>query len=111
MKKQDILENQVNYAYLALGSNLGKKIKNLEFAKYKLTKIGINIVKSSSFYITKSWTNTKFQEIVNSDIFIKTKLILQDLFIGFICFFFKFLINFFFFLLLSFDVLFFCQAN
>ena len=81
MKRQDILENQVNYAYLALGSNLGKKIKNLEFAKYKLTKIGINIVKSSSFYITKSWPYTKFPEFVNSVIFIKTTLLLPDLFI------------------------------
>ena len=81
VKRQDILENQVNYAYLALGSNLGKKIKNLEFAKYKLTKIGINIVKSSSFYITKSWPNTKFPEFVNSVIFIKTTLLLPDLFI------------------------------
>ena len=78
MKRQDILENQVNYAYLALGSNLGKKIKNLEFAKYKLTKIGINIVKSSSFYITKSWPNTKFPEFINSVIFIKTTLSLPD---------------------------------
>ena len=81
MKRQDILENQVNYAYLALGSNLGKKIKNLEFAKYMLTKIDINIVKSSSFYITKSWPNTKFPEFVNSVIFIKTTLLLPDLFI------------------------------
>ena len=38
MKKQDTLENQANYAYLALGSNLGSKINNLEYAKYKLSK-------------------------------------------------------------------------
>ena len=81
MKRQDILENQVNYAYLALGSNLGKKIKNLEFAKYKLSKIGISIIKSSSFYITKSWPNTKFPNFVNAVIFIKTNLLLPDLFI------------------------------
>ena len=81
MKRQDILENQVNYAYLALGSNLGKKIKNLEFAKYKLAEIGINIIKSSSYYVTKSWPNTKFPDFVNAVIFIKTKLLLPDLFI------------------------------
>ena len=81
MKKQDILENQVNYAYLALGSNLGKKKRNLEFVKYKLAKIGIDIVKSSSFYVTKSWPNTKFPEFINSVIFIKTTLLLPDLFI------------------------------
>ena len=38
VKKQDTLGNQVNYAYLALGSNLGKKIINLELAKYQLYK-------------------------------------------------------------------------
>jgi len=81
VKRQDILENQVNYAYLALGSNLGKKKRNLEFVKYKLAKIGIDIVKSSSFYVTKSWPNTKFPDFVNAVIFIKTKLLLADLFI------------------------------
>ncbi len=80
MKRQDILENQANYAYLALGSNLGKKIKNLELAKYKLTKIGVDIIKTSSFYITKSWPNTKFPDFINTVLFIKTKLILPDLF-------------------------------
>ena len=80
MKKQDILENQVNYAYLALGSNLGKKIKNLEFAKYKLTRVGVDIIKSSSFYITKSWPNSKYPDFINSVIFVKTKLLLPNLF-------------------------------
>ena len=80
MKRRDILENQVNYAYLALGSNLGKKIKNLEFAKYKLTRVGVDIIKSSSFYITKSWPNTKYPDFINSVIFVKTKLLLPDLF-------------------------------
>jgi len=80
VKKQDILENQVNYAYLALGSNLGKKIKNLEFAKYKLTGVGVDIIKSSSFYITKSWPNSKYPDFINSVIFVKTKLLLPNLF-------------------------------
>ena len=44
MKKQDTLENQANYAYLALGSNLGSKINNLEYAKYKLSKIGVKLL-------------------------------------------------------------------
>ena len=80
MKKQDILENQVNYAYLSLGSNLGKKIKNLEFAKYKLSKIGIDIIKTSSFYSTKSWPNSKFPDFINSVLLIRTKLSLPGLF-------------------------------
>ena len=80
MKKQDTLENQVNYAYLAIGSNLGKKIKNLELAKYKLSNAGINIIKTSDFYITKSWPNSRFPDFVNAVLLIKTKLKLIELF-------------------------------
>ena len=80
MKKQDTLENQANYAYLALGSNLGSKINNLEYAKYKLSKIGVKIIKSSSYYHTKSWPNINFPDFINSVLFIKTDLMLKDLF-------------------------------
>ena len=80
MKKLDTLENQVNYVYLALGSNLGKKLTNLELTKYKLSKIGVNIIKSSSFYSTKSWPNSKFPEFLNSVLFVKTRLLLPELF-------------------------------
>ena len=80
MRKQDILENQVNYAYLALGSNLGKKIKNIEIARYKLSKIGVFVIKSSSFYCTKSWPDTKFPDFINSVLLVKTKLLLPELF-------------------------------
>jgi len=80
VKKQDTLENQANYAYLALGSNLGSKINNLEYAKYKLSKIGVKIIKSSSYYHTKSWPNINFPDFINSVLLIKTDLILKDLF-------------------------------
>ena len=80
MKRQDTLGNQVNYAYLALGSNLGKKIKNLEFAKYKLSKAGVKIIKSSKFYTTKSWPNSKFPDFINSVLLVKTNLLLPELF-------------------------------
>ena len=39
--KQDISENLVNAVYLGIGSNLGNKKKNIEKAKYLLTKKGI----------------------------------------------------------------------
>ena len=74
MKKLDTLENQVKYVYLALGSNLGKKIKNLELAQYKLSKIGVNIIKTARFYCTKSWPNTKFPDFINAVLLIRTKL-------------------------------------
>jgi len=80
VKKQDTSENQVNYVYLSLGSNLGKKIKNLEFAKYKLSKIGVNIIKTSGFYRSKSWPNSKFPDFINIVLFVKTKLLLPELF-------------------------------
>ena len=80
MKKLGILENQVNYAYLAIGSNLGKKIYNLELVKYKLSKKKIYEAKSSSFYKTKSWPNPKFPDFINAVLLVKTNLSLQQLF-------------------------------
>ena len=80
VKKQDILENLVNYAYLGIGSNLGKKIYNLELTKFKLSEKGIYIDKSSSFYCTKSWPNPKFPDYVNAVLLINTSLSLIQLF-------------------------------
>ena len=81
MKKQGTLENQVNYAYLALGTNLGNKIKNLEIAKYEICeKNETSIMRSSSFYSSKSWPNPKFPDYINIVILIKTKLLLHELF-------------------------------
>jgi len=80
VKKQDTLENQVNYAYLAIGSNLGKKIFNLIKTKYKLFTNGISLVKSSSLYVTKSWPNSKFPDFINAVLFVRTNLSLTQLF-------------------------------
>ena len=55
MKKQDISENLANQAYLAIGSNLGNKINNIEITKFELEKHKIKILKSSSNYISESW--------------------------------------------------------
>ena len=80
MKKQDTLENLVNYAYLAIGSNLGKKIFNLVNVKSKLSKNGIYVVKSSNLYITKSWPNPNFPDYINAVIFVRTNQSLINLF-------------------------------
>ena len=48
MKKQDILENQVNEVYLGLGSNLGNKINNINKALYLISDKNTRIVKISS---------------------------------------------------------------
>ncbi len=81
MKKQDILENQVNFAYLALGSNLGEKKNNLNESIDLMQEEGIFIKKRSKFYITKSWPNEYFPNFINIIIQIETKLNISELFL------------------------------
>ena len=80
MKKQDILENQVKYTYLALGSNLGDKRRNIELAKNFLTNNKIFIVDISSYYETPSWPNKTFPKFYNVILKVKTNLSLSNLF-------------------------------
>ena len=81
MKKQDILENQVNFAYLALGSNLGDKKNNLNKSIDLIQEEGVFIKKRSKFYFTKSWPNENFPNFINSIILVKTKLNIAELFL------------------------------
>ena len=79
MKKQDISENQVKKIYLSIGSNLGNKKSNIEKAKFKLTEFGIKILRSSSFYESLSWPNTKHPKFFNIILEISTNLESSDL--------------------------------
>ena len=81
MKRQDILENQVNIAYLALGSNLGDKKNNLNKSIDLIQKEGIFVKKKSKFYSTKSWPNENYPDFINSLILIETKLNIKELFL------------------------------
>ena len=74
MKKLDILENQVKEAYLAIGSNLGNKINNIEVAKFELVKYKIKILKTSSNYKSESWPDNSMPNYINIVIKIKTNL-------------------------------------
>ena len=74
MKKQDILENQVSQVYLAIGSNLGNKINNIEVTKFELEKYRIKILKFSSCYLSESWPDKSMPNYVNIVIKIKTSL-------------------------------------
>ena len=65
MIKQDILENQVKIVYLGIGSNLGNRKKNIEKAKFKLLKIILKLLKSSSYYESLSWPNPKNPKFYN----------------------------------------------
>ena len=79
MKKQDILENLVKPVYLAIGSNIGNKSKNIETVKLELEKNNIKILKSSSSYISKSWPDPKKPSYINIVIKVKTILLPNEL--------------------------------
>ena len=79
MKKQDTSENLAKLAYLAIGSNLGNKISNIEIAKVELEKYKIKILKSSSNYISESWPNPSMPNYINIIIKIKTSLVPLEL--------------------------------
>jgi len=74
VKKQDTSENQANSVYLAIGSNLGNKIRNIEITKFELEKYKIKILKFSSNYITESWPDASMPNYINIIIKIKTSL-------------------------------------
>ncbi len=80
MKKQGTLENQVNSAYLAFGSNLGDRKKNLNKALSLLKKDNIIIKKISKLYRSKSWPNENFPEFINFVVLIETRFNLKKLF-------------------------------
>ena len=80
MISQDILEKQVKFIYLSIGSNLGDKFANIERAKNLLLQNNIYIEDSSSYYETQSWPNKNFPKFFNIVIKIKTQLSLVDLF-------------------------------
>ena len=74
MKKQDISENLANPVYLAIGSNLGNKIKNIQLAKLELENNKIKILKSSSNYLSESWPDPSKPKYINIIVKVKTSL-------------------------------------
>ena len=74
MKKQDTSENLAKSVYLAIGSNLGNKINNIEITKFELEKYNIKILESSSNYISDSWPDPSMPTYINVIIRIKTTL-------------------------------------
>ena len=80
MISRDILENQANICFLAIGSNLGDKVNNINLSKKLLEKIPVKILISSSIYLTPAWPNPKDPAFNNVVVKIKTKLNLKTLF-------------------------------
>ena len=56
-----MLESQAKIAYLAIGSNLGNKRKNIELAKFKLqnNKIEIAVAKGKRLYDKRQTKKTR----------------------------------------------------
>jgi len=75
VKKQDTSENLAKSAFLAIGSNLGNKLRNIEIAKFELQEYKIKILKSSSNYKSDSWPDPTMPNYINVIIKIKTTLI------------------------------------
>ena len=67
-----MLEKQAKIVFLAIGSNLGNKKKNIKLAKSKLKKNNIKIIKSSKSYETLSWPNKKNPKFINIILKVKT---------------------------------------
>ena len=59
---------------MAIGSNLGNKINNIEITKIELEKYKIKILKSSSNYISESWPDRSMPSYINIVIKVKTNL-------------------------------------
>ena len=74
MIKQDISENQVKIAYLGIGSNLGNKKFNIEKAKFFLQSPNIKVLRTSSYYESKSWPNPNNPKFLNIVVKIETNL-------------------------------------
>ena len=79
MIERDTLENQVKTIYLGIGSNLGNKKSNIEKAKFELSKSGVRILQSSSYYESLSWPNSMNPKFLNIVIEISTNLKPLDL--------------------------------
>ena len=69
-----MLEDQVKPIYLAIGSNIGSKRRNIEKAKFNLLINNINIVNCSSYYESLSWPNRNNPKFLNIVLKIKTNL-------------------------------------
>ena len=65
MIKQDISENQVKNVFLAIGSNLGNRLTNIEKAKSLLLENNINLISASNYYETPSWPDPKKPKFIN----------------------------------------------
>ena len=74
MIRQDISENQAKLIYLGIGSNLGNRKNYIENAKFLLFQNNIKIIRSSSYFESLSWPDTKNPKFLNIVIEVFTNL-------------------------------------
>ena len=65
-------------AYLSLGSNIGKKEKNLQLAFEEISRLGKTV--SSHIYKTEPWGRNDIPEFLNACVHIDTELSIRELF-------------------------------
>ena len=65
VKRQDISENQAKTVFLGIGSNLGLRKRNVEKAKFLLSKYNLNFLSVSSYYETPSWPDPRKPKFLN----------------------------------------------
>ena len=65
MTKLDSSENQVKTVYLGIGSNLGRRVSNIEKAKSFLLEYNVNLISISKYYETPSWPDPKKPKFIN----------------------------------------------
>ena len=71
--RQDILENPHKPVFLGIGSNVGNRINNINYACYLLNNF-CSISKVSNYYETNSWPNENYPKYLNLILKCKTKL-------------------------------------
>ena len=71
--RQDILENPHKPVFLGIGSNVGNRINNINYACYLLNNF-CSIYKLSNYYETDSWPNKDYPKYLNIILKCKTKL-------------------------------------
>ena len=76
-------ENQANYTYIGIGSNLGNRKFNIEKAKFYLSENGIRFSNISKYYQTPSWPDPSKPKFLN--IVLKTKCYLKPIHLLKIC--------------------------
>lgn len=67
-----LLEKNEGHVYIALGSNLGDRLKNIQRACYLMEGCGINIVKASPIYLTKPYGFVEQADFLNCVVEVQT---------------------------------------